>query len=79
MKTPMQIYKHCAAVKGLSWHPTKPGILVSGGGIEDRCIKIWNINTNELMKSIDTGSQVCNLLHIKGGDHLVSTHGFNKF
>jgi WD40 repeat protein len=46
MKVPMQIYKHGAAVKGVSWHPTKSGVLVSGGGIEDRCIKIWNINTN---------------------------------
>jgi WD40 repeat protein len=33
MKAPMQIYKHSAAVKGVSWHPTKSGILVSGGGI----------------------------------------------
>jgi hypothetical protein len=28
---------------------------------------------------VDTGSQICNLIHIRGGEQLVSTHGFNKF
>jgi hypothetical protein len=31
-KMPTQIYKHNAAIKGLSWHPKKNGILASGGG-----------------------------------------------
>lgn len=32
-----------------------------------------------MVKSIDTGSQVCNLMYLKNGESLVSTHGFNKF
>lgn len=31
-RNPIQKYKHNAAIKGLSWHPTKNGILASGGG-----------------------------------------------
>ncbi len=79
MKTPQLIYKHSAAVKGVAWHPTKSGVLASGGGTEDRSIKIWNTSSNQLVKSVDTGSQVCNLMYIKDGQSLVSTHGFNKF
>ena len=32
MRTPVHIYKHSAAVKGLDWHPAKNGILASGAG-----------------------------------------------
>ena len=79
MKLPELVYKHSAAVKGIAWHPTKNGIIASGGGTEDRSIKIWNISSNELVKTTDTGSQVCNLMYIKDGQKLVGTHGFNKF
>lgn len=46
MRIPHLIYKHSAAVKGIAWHPAKSGILTSGGGTEDRCIKIWNTTSN---------------------------------
>lgn len=46
MKKPQQIYKHTAAVKGIAWHPTKIGFLASGGGTQDRSIKIWNTTSN---------------------------------
>lgn len=79
MKAPQLIYKHTAAVKGVAWHPGKSGILTSGGGTEDRSIKMWNTSSNELVKSVDTGSQVCNLMYIRKGESLISSHGFNKF
>lgn len=43
---PIHVYEHTAAVKGVAWHPLKNGILASGGGTEDRSIKIWNTNLN---------------------------------
>jgi cell division cycle 20-like protein 1 (cofactor of APC complex) len=46
MKSPMLIYKHSAAIKGMAWHPSKSGVLASGGGTEDRSIKIWNTTSN---------------------------------
>lgn len=42
MKKPEIIYQHEAAVKGIAWHPIKQGILASGGGSEDRCLRIWD-------------------------------------
>lgn len=32
MRHPIHTYKHSAAVKGVAWHPSKNGILASGGG-----------------------------------------------
>ena len=33
---------HKAAVKALAWSPHQKGLLVSGGGTADRCIRFWN-------------------------------------
>jgi cell division cycle 20-like protein 1 (cofactor of APC complex) len=69
---------HVAAVKALAWSPHQHGILVSGGGTADRCIKFWNTLTGEAVKSFDTGSQVCNIDFSKNNNEIVSTHGFSQ-
>lgn len=116
---------HKAAVKAIAWSPHQRGLLASGGGTADRCIKFWNTvstaqnsanaslsNTtpglnfsgNELdlsvtpnllssnptsptpstptnphlLRSHDTGSQVCNLLFSTTTSELVSTHGYSQ-
>lgn len=33
---------HRAAVKAIAWNPHQRGVLASGGGTADRCIKFWN-------------------------------------
>lgn len=50
--------EHQAAVKALAWCPWQPGVLASGGGTADRCIRIWNINSGTLLSTTDTKSQV---------------------
>lgn len=39
-------FVHTAAVKGLSWHPVRYNILATGGGTEDRKIRIINSSLN---------------------------------
>jgi cell division cycle 20-like protein 1 (cofactor of APC complex) len=34
--------EHTAAVKAIAWSPHQAGLLVSGGGTADRCIRFWN-------------------------------------
>ena len=68
---------HQAAVKALAWSPHQHGLLVSGGGTADRCIKFWNTLNGRELRSIDTGSQVCNLVFGKNVNELCSTHGFS--
>lgn len=69
--------KHKAAVKALAWSPHKQGLLGSGGGTADRCIKFWNTSTGSMVKSVDTGSQVCNLVWSKSVNEVCSSHGYS--
>lgn len=54
--------EHTAAVKAIAWSPHLQGLLASGGGSADRCIRFWNTTTNTHLSCIDTGSQVMCLL-----------------
>ena len=77
--TPIQTYNdHVAAVKAIAWSPHQHGLLASGGGTADRCIRFWNTLTGQNLQSMDTGSQVCNLAWSKHSNELVSTHGYSQ-
>lgn len=54
--------EHTAAVKAIAWSPHLHGLLASGGGTADRCIRFWNTTTNSHLSCMDTGSQVTYLL-----------------
>lgn len=54
--TPVQTYTdHLAAVKAIAWSPHHHGLLASGGGTADRCIRFWNTLTGQPMQCVDTG------------------------
>uniref|UniRef100_A0A7E4VJQ9 Fizzy-related protein homolog n=1 Tax=Panagrellus redivivus TaxID=6233 RepID=A0A7E4VJQ9_PANRE len=75
---PIQAYTdHNAAVKALAWSPHHHGVLVSGGGTADRCLRFWNTLTGTSISVVDTGSQVCNVAWSKHTSELVSTHGYS--
>ncbi|KFW81257.1 Fizzy-related protein [Manacus vitellinus] len=64
--SPVQQYtEHLAAVKAIAWSPHQHGLLASGGGTADRCIRFWNTLTGQPLQCIDTGSPV-------------STHGYSQ-
>ena len=54
----LRFSEHQAAVKAIAWSPHQHGLLVSGGGTADRCIRFWNTTTGQSLQCIDTGSQV---------------------
>ena len=70
--------EHIAAVKAIAWNPHQHGMICSGGGTADRCIRFWNTLTCKPLHWVDTGSQVCNLVYSKNVNELVSTHGYSK-
>ncbi|XP_077239614.1 B-type cell cycle switch protein ccs52A-like [Tasmannia lanceolata] len=70
--------EHTAAVKAIAWSPHMHGLLASGGGTADRCIRFWNTTSNSHLSCMDTGSQVCNLVWSKNVNELVSTHGYSQ-
>ena len=69
---------HSAAVKAMSWCPWQRHILATGGGTKDKTIKVFNCDTNKIIKNVETGSQVCALLWNKKEREIISSHGFNK-
>lgn len=76
---PLQTYcDHVAAVKAISWSPHQHGLLASGGGTADRCIRFWNTLNAQCLQYVDTGSQVCNLAWSKHSNEVVSTHGYSQ-
>jgi cell division cycle 20-like protein 1 (cofactor of APC complex) len=56
---------HLAAVKAVAWSPHQHGLLVSGGGTADRTIRFRNTLSGSTVKTVDVGSQVCNLMFSK--------------
>lgn len=74
----LKLTEHTAAVKAIAWSPHQSGLLASGGGTADRCIRFWNTTNGNQINSIDTGSQVCNLAWSKNVNELVSTHGYSQ-
>ncbi|XP_024373565.1 protein FIZZY-RELATED 3 [Physcomitrium patens] len=70
--------EHGAAVKAIAWSPHQHGLLASGGGTADRCIRFWNTATSTALNCYDTGSQVCNLVWSKNVNEIVSTHGYSQ-
>jgi len=78
---PLHTYtEHSAAVKALSWCPHKPAVLATGGGTNDRTIRLWNTNVSGAasFQALDTGSQVCCMHWSQLANELVTTHGFSQ-
>mmetsp|Transcript_25196 Transcript_25196/g.22219 ORF Transcript_25196/g.22219 Transcript_25196/m.22219 type:complete len:106 (+) Transcript_25196:1079-1396(+) len=69
---------HKAAVKALAWSPHKSGLLLSGGGNNDKTIRCWNTLSMECVNTIPTDSQVCCLMFSPNSNEFVSSHGFSK-
>ncbi|XP_017045342.1 fizzy-related protein homolog [Drosophila ficusphila] len=67
--------EHKAVVKALAWSPHKSGLLASGGGSADRCLRFWNVLTGKMVQCVDTGAQISNLAWARNSSELVTTHG----
>ncbi|KAM7536709.1 hypothetical protein Aperf_G00000088802 [Anoplocephala perfoliata] len=79
LATPLLAYEeHVAAVKAIAWSPHQHGLLASGGGTADRCIRFWNTLSGQPLRSVETESQVCNLAWSEHTNELVSTHGYSQ-
>ncbi|KAJ4958005.1 hypothetical protein NE237_025116 [Protea cynaroides] len=68
---------HHAAVKSLAWCPYQYKTLASGGGLQDRCIKLWNLQTGKCINSIDTSAQIRGLEWNRHRKEILSGHGYS--
>jgi cell division cycle 20-like protein 1, cofactor of APC complex len=68
--------QHRSAVKAMAWSPHAAGLLATGGGRDDKQIRLFSTATGEMLDAVDTGSQVCTLAWAPGVNEIVSTHGY---
>ena len=69
---------HQAAIKAMAFCPWQPRTLATGGGSQDRNIRIWNTSTGNLLNCIDTGSQVSSIIwSSEEYKELASSHGYS--
>jgi cell division cycle protein 20 (cofactor of APC complex) len=76
VQLPLYSLPHMGAVKALAWCPFQSNLLATGGGSSDRSIRFWSSGT--LINTINTSSQVCQLLWSTNYRELVSAHGYSS-
>ncbi|KAK9190860.1 hypothetical protein WN943_019470 [Citrus x changshan-huyou] len=52
-------------------------VLATGGGKEDGCIKIWNVQKGTCIHSVDAKAQICGLEWNRHHKEILSGHGFS--
>ena len=78
-KTPRAVLEeHNAGIKAIAWCPWQKGLLATGGGTQDKTIKLWQADTGQLLRSQDAGSQVSSLIWNRYDKELLSGHGFTQ-
>ena len=70
--------EHIAAVKAIDFCPWNRQIIATGGGSADKKINIWDVNTGNVLKSVDTGSQISALQWNYPNKELISSHGYSS-
>lgn len=66
---------HESGVKALAWSQKQYGILATGGGTNDRCLKVWNTNTQSLEYERNVEAQICSLIYSKLTNDVISGQG----
>jgi len=69
---------HVAAVKAIAWHPLNRNTLVTGGGTNDRQIRVWDVAQEQAIDHVDAEGQVCNIDWNKNGTKLLSSQGYSR-
>lgn len=67
---------HLSSVKAIAFNPNNPNSLATGGGINDRCIKLWNLSTGTLCHSEETDSQVNAIAYCPHYKEMITAHGY---
>ena len=73
---PISTLAHNSAVKAMAWSPDCKNTIVTGGGIYDKQLRVWNTK-GIVKKKIDTGSQVTSIFFSKSDFELVITKGYD--
>lgn len=68
---------HCSQVRAISFSPTAKNRIATGGGSQDKHVKIWDCETGQEIAAANAGSQVCNLFWNGEKNEIITTEGFD--
>ncbi|KAM6188206.1 LOW QUALITY PROTEIN: cell division cycle protein 20 homolog B-like [Sarcoramphus papa] len=54
---PLKTISHSSAVKAMNWCPWQSKVLVTGGGMKDGILHVWDINSEKIIQSAATDYQ----------------------
>lgn len=75
---PIHLFEtHKASVKAVAWCPWEAHRLATGGGNEDRTMKLWNTQSGQCLNSTQTESQICAIVWSKHSTEMVLAHGYS--
>ncbi|EYC45545.1 hypothetical protein Y032_0424g1220 [Ancylostoma ceylanicum] len=69
---------HVGSVRAVQFSNYKTSLLATGGGMQCKAIKLWNVNSGELLKSIDTGAAVNGIIFNSDYKEMMSAHACGK-
>ncbi|XP_031413083.1 cell division cycle protein 20 homolog B, partial [Meleagris gallopavo] len=72
---PLKTIPHSSAVKAMNWCPWQSNVLATGGGMKDGILRVWDINSEKLLQSAATDSQICSLLWLPKTSELMTGQG----
>ncbi|KAJ4462120.1 putative Kinesin heavy chain [Paratrimastix pyriformis] len=75
-----RVAEHRAAVKALAWSPIDPACLLTGGGMADRTVRVWDVGPTacELRFASDTGAQISGAVWSRAGTEFALAHGYPR-
>eukprot|EP00477_Mikrocytos_mackini_P001271 GAHX01001358.1.p1 GENE.GAHX01001358.1~~GAHX01001358.1.p1 ORF type:complete len:505 (+),score=75.87 GAHX01001358.1:116-1630(+) len=75
---PVLSYKNMrSAVRALDWSKQSRGLIVIGGGVYDKKLRVIDVvRNNEPLFEVDTGSQICSVAWSSWRNQIISAHGF---
>ena len=70
---------HHSAIRAIDCSKIKNNIFITGGGINDRKIKVWNLYNFNVINQIETNSQICDIKFSKFNNEFITTNGYNNY
>ena len=68
-----------SAVKAVAWSPRSADTLLTGGGIDEATVQLWNVSTGATYGKCQTSGQVTGVAWSPCGTEFVTSHGFPSF
>jgi cell division cycle 20-like protein 1 (cofactor of APC complex) len=70
---------HHSAIRAIDCSKIKNNIFITGGGVNDRKIKVWNFYNFNVINQIETNAQICDIKFSKFNNEFITTNGYNNY